>query len=193
MVRASMPFVQRLAVAFFLAAAPAIAVQARELDPAPTVSPALRPGQFVWHPDSAPAGPIAILVSLPLQRAFVFRGGTLIGLSTLSSGRPGYDTPVGAFTILQKEVDHKSSLYDDAPMPYMQRLTWDGVALHAGKISGQPESHGCIRLPATFAKKLFEATALGAAVIVTDEAPGSIEEAAALASPPDTDAIASAR
>ena len=145
-------------------------------------SDGLRPGQYRWTPAAAPAeGPVSIVVSLPLQRAYVFRGGALIGLSTISTGQPGYDTPVGRFTILQKRVDHRSNLYDDAPMPFMQRLTWDGVALHAGQISGEPESHGCIRLPRAFARNLYGITALGTTVVVIDQAPGTPEEALAMA------------
>lgn len=147
-------------------------------------SDGLRPGQYRWHPEAAPGdGPVAIVVSLPLQRAFVFRSGVLIGLSTISSGQPGYDTPTGTFPILQKEVDHHSNLYDDAPMPFMQRLTWDGVALHAGQIPGHPASHGCVRLPRAFAQRLYGVTALGSQVVVTDAAPASPEEALALAAP----------
>ena len=142
----------------------------------------LRPGQYRWHPEAAPAeGPVNIVVSLPLQRAWVFRGGVLIGVSTISSGQPGYDTPVGRFAILQKRVDHRSNLYDDAPMPFMQRLTWDGVALHAGQVAAEPVSHGCIRLPRAFAQRLYSVTALGTTVVVTDQAPGAPEEALALA------------
>ncbi len=142
----------------------------------------LRPGQYRWHPDAAPAeGPLAIVVSLPLQRAWVFRGGTLIGVSTVSTGQPGWDTPVGRFTILQKRVDHRSNLYDDAPMPFMQRLTWDGIALHAGQVPAEPASRGCIRLPRPFAQRLYGLTALGTAVVVTDQAPGAPGEALELA------------
>lgn len=142
----------------------------------------LRPGQYRWHPELGPTqGPVSVVVSLPLQRAFVFRAGVLIGVSTISSGQPGYDTPTGVFTILQKKVEHYSNIYDNAPMPYMQRLTWDGVALHAGQIPGHPASHGCVRLPRAFARLLFGVTELGAEVIVTDEAPIRAEEAIALA------------
>jgi hypothetical protein len=145
----------------------------------------LRPGQYRWHPEAAAAaaGPVAIVVSLPLQRAWVFRAGALIGLATISSGQPGYDTPAGSFRILEKDADHRSNRYDDAPMPYMLRLTWDGVALHGGAIPGRPASHGCIRLPRGFARQLFAVAGLGARVVVSDEAPGSPEEALALAAP----------
>ena len=142
----------------------------------------LRPGQARWLPAAATAadGSVSIVVSLPLQRAYVFRGGVLIAISTISSGQPGYDTPVGRFTILQKRVDHRSSLYDDAPMPFMQRLTWDGVALHAGQVLAEPASHGCIRLPRAFAQRLYGMTALGTTVVVTDQAPAAPDEVRAL-------------
>ncbi len=143
----------------------------------------LRPGQSRWLPEAATAtGAVSIVVSLPLQRAYVFRGGTLIGVTTISSGQPGYDTPLGRFSILEKQVTHRSSLYDDAPMPFMQRLTWDGVALHAGQVMAEPASHGCIRLPRAFAQRLYGMTALGTVVVVTDQAPNAPEEALALAS-----------
>jgi hypothetical protein len=143
----------------------------------------LRPGQSRWQPDAATAtGQLSIVVSLPLQRAYIFRAETLIGISTISSGQPGYDTPTGRFPILEKQVTHRSSLYDDAPMPFMQRLTWDGVALHAGQVAAEPVSHGCIRLPRAFAQRLYGMTALGTLVVVTDQAPNRPEEALSFAS-----------
>lgn len=127
-----------------------------------------KPGEFIWMPGIAPAGPLVIVVSLPLQQLHVYRNGVHIGASTISSGKPGHETPTGAFTILQKHAEHYSNLYDDAPMPWMQRLTWSGVALHAGRLPGRPASHGCIRLPDAFAKTLFSATRTGDLVLVTD-------------------------
>lgn len=129
---------------------------------------AMKPGEFLWAPDVAPAGPVMIIVSLPDQRAYVYRNGVPIGISTVSTGKEGHATPTGVFTILQKRVDHKSNLYNSAPMPYMQRLTWDGIALHAGNLPGYPASHGCIRLPKAFAQKLYGVTSLGLTVIITD-------------------------
>lgn len=129
----------------------------------------LGPNRFVWR-DTAQAGPVSVLVSIPDQRAYVFRGEVLIGAATISTGTDDKPTPTGSFTILQKAAAHRSNLYDDAPMPYMQRLTWDGVALHAGRNPGFPASHGCIRLPTAFAKRLFAVTELGATVEVTDAA-----------------------
>ncbi|MGJ3629261.1 L,D-transpeptidase family protein [Sphingomonas sp. MMS24-JH45] len=111
---------------------------------------------------------MSVLVSIPDQRAYVFRGERMIGAATVSTGTDDRPTPTGAFTILQKAAAHRSNLYDDAPMPYMQRLTWDGVALHAGRNPGFPASHGCVRLPTAFAARLFAATELGATVEVTD-------------------------
>lgn len=127
----------------------------------------LKPGQYLWAPQIAPNGPVMVIVSLATQRAVVYRNGVPIGISTVSTGRPGYETPSGVFVILQKHVEHYSSTYDNAPMPYMQRLTWGGVALHAGKLPGYPASHGCIRLPPEFARLLYGVTHRGMTVIVT--------------------------
>jgi hypothetical protein len=131
----------------------------------------LKPGEFIWAPQLAPEGPIAVLVSLSAQRAYVFRNGVRIGASTISSGKKGHKTPTGVFTILQKREKHYSNLYNNAPMPYMQRLTWDGIALHAGNLPGYAASHGCVRLPLAFSKALYKETSLGMTVIVTDDRP----------------------
>src|SRR5688500_3360987 len=121
----------------------------------------LKPGEFLWAPEVAPAGPVLPVVSLATQRAVIYRNGLPIGISTVSTGRPGYRTPTGVFTVLQRRVEHYSSLYDDAPMPYMQRLTWGGVALHGGNLPGYPASHGCIRLPQAFARLLYDVSHMG--------------------------------
>ena len=128
----------------------------------------LKPGQFLWAPQVAPAGPVLLVVSLATQRGVVYRNGVPIGISTVSTGRPGYETPTGTFVILQKRVEHYSNLYDNAPMPYMQRLTWSGVALHAGQLPGYPASHGCVRLPLKFAQLLYGVTHHGMTVVITD-------------------------
>lgn len=163
---------RRLASASLMIAASllvSVATQAETMDPLTLTEAAatLPPNRFLWTQNEA-QGPVSVLISIPDQRAYVFRGQTLIAASTVSTGRDDNPTPTGRFTILQKEAVHRSNLYDDAPMPYMQRLTWDGVALHAGRNPGFPASHGCIRLPTAFAKKLFDVTALGATVEVTD-------------------------
>jgi hypothetical protein len=130
----------------------------------------LKPGEWVWAPTVAPLGPILVYVDLSKQRATVYRNGVRIGVSTISSGRDGYATPTGVFTILQKDADHRSNLYNNAPMFYQQRLTWDGVALHAGGLPGYPESHGCVHLPIGFARALFAITTLGGTVVVEGDA-----------------------
>jgi hypothetical protein len=130
----------------------------------------LKPGEYVWEPELSPEGPVAILVSLPEQMAHVYRNGLEIGVTTVSTGRKGHRTPTGVFVILQKDKHHHSSIYHNASMPNAQRLTWDGVFLHAGGLPGYPSSHGCVHLPLEFSAKLFEITHLGAAVIVADDA-----------------------
>lgn len=135
----------------------------------------LKPGQYVWYPERAPAGPMAIVVSLPQQLVYVYRDGIRIGVSTCATGRPGHATPTGVFTILQKDADHHSSLYHDAPMPFTERLTWSGVALHAGSLPGYPDSHGCVHLPIAFSKLLFQVTQLGTPVIIADDASAPAE------------------
>ena len=140
------------------------------LGTAKTVVPAkLKPGEYLWVPEASPRGPIVMVVSLPEQLAYVYRNGVIIGASTISSGKKGHRTPTGVFTILQKHEDHYSNLYNAAPMPYMQRLTWSGIAIHAGKLPGYPASHGCVRMPYEFARKLFAETKAGLTVVVSDE------------------------
>jgi hypothetical protein len=126
----------------------------------------LRPGEYAWG-DAVADGAVTVAISVTLQRLYVYRGDTLVGVSAISTGRPGKDTPHGEFRILQKAKWHRSNLYSNAPMPFMQRLTWDGIALHAGYNPGYPASHGCIRLPAPFARALFEMTTLGSTVSVS--------------------------
>jgi lipoprotein-anchoring transpeptidase ErfK/SrfK len=162
---------------------PAYAAEVDDASEIVSEASTLRPGEYVWQPDRARSGEVEVVVSLPLQRAYVYRGDTLIGVATVSTGRAGYDTPVGSFNILQKRREHYSNRYNNAPMPFMQRLTWDGIALHGGPIPGRPASHGCIRLPTAFARRLFAETELGAAVHVTDLAPPSAELALAMVRP----------
>lgn len=130
----------------------------------------LKPGEWVWAPAVAPAGPLLVYVDLSTQRATVYRNGVRIAVSTVSSGKPGHTTPTGVFTILQKDANHHSSSYNNAPMPFTERLTWDGIALHAGGLPGYPESHGCVHLPYDFARALFGITSLGVTVVVDGNA-----------------------
>ena len=106
----------------------------------------LENGEFNWFPERSPGGPLLIIVSIPDQKVHVYRNGIRIAASTCSTGKPGHSTPTGVFKILQKDKHHRSSTYNNAPMPNMNRLTWSGIALHAGKLPGYPASHGCVRL-----------------------------------------------
>jgi lipoprotein-anchoring transpeptidase ErfK/SrfK len=126
----------------------------------------LRPGQFVWESRPAYINSLRMVVVLDIQRMYVFDGDDLVGFTTISSGKKGKETPTGVFKILQKKEYHESNIYANAPMPFMQRLTWDGIALHAGNLPGYPASHGCIRLPKTFAKSLYGATSMDGEVVV---------------------------
>lgn len=132
----------------------------------------LRNGQFGWDDRALAAtegGEVELVISVPAQMAYIFRDGQMIGATTVSTGKKGKATPLGLFEILQKREFHRSNLYSNAPMPFMQRLTWDGIALHGGELPGYPASHGCIRMPNAFARKLFSLTAMGGRVLVTDQ------------------------
>jgi hypothetical protein len=131
-------------------------------------------------PPPPPDGGVRILVSLPQQKAWVFDDGKLVDTTPVSTGKKGHSTPVGTFPILQKKVHHRSNKYSNAPMPFMQRLTWTGIAIHAGALPGYPASHGCIRLPRSFAKKLYSLTDFGTKVTITREKPGDAQAALAL-------------
>lgn len=129
---------------------------------------ALKPGEFTWTPDAVPAGPVVLVVSLPQQRVHVYRNGVRIAVSTISSGRRGYETQAGVFPIIERQAEHYSNKYDNAPMPFMLRLSYDGTALHAGHLPGYPASHGCVRLPLAFAEQLFGTVRRGTVVVVAD-------------------------
>jgi lipoprotein-anchoring transpeptidase ErfK/SrfK len=122
-------------------------------------------GTFTWLDENARVN--HIVVSLADQTLNAFDGSTLVGYSNISSGKPGHETPTGTFRISQKDVDHHSSIYDNAPMPFYMRLTNYGVGLHGGFIPGYPASHGCIRLPLGMARELYEHTQFGTPVTVT--------------------------
>ncbi len=110
--------------------------------------------------------PLQVVISIPGQSLKVFQGTKVIASSRISSGKAGHRTPTGVFSIIQKNRVHHSNIYNNAPMPNMQRITWSGIAMHAGRVPGYPASHGCIRLPYSFSKKLFRTTRMGAHVIV---------------------------
>jgi L,D-transpeptidase catalytic domain len=122
-----------------------------------------------------PKGPIQVIVSIGKQRLTLYANGVPVARSTVSTGTRSFPTPRGVFTVLQKRRVHHSNIYDGAPMPYMQRLTWSGVALHAGVVPGYPASHGCIRLPAGFARLLWGATRIGTRVVIARDDPAPVE------------------
>ena len=139
--------------------------------------------------------PIMAIVSLRSQRITVYDANGWILRAAVSSGQAGRETPAGIFSIIQKDAEHHSNLYDDAYMPHMQRLTWSGIALHGGLLPGHPASHGCVRLPFDFAAHLFDLTKPGMRVIVapSDVAPASIEHPTLFQPKPDAREAAAAR
>ena len=126
----------------------------------------LRPGQYLWRDVPAAAGAERVVVSLSDQLAYLYRGDTLMAVSTISSGKGEKPTPTGIFSVLDKRPMYRSKKYDNAPMPWMQRIDQYGVALHAGYNPGVPASHGCVRLPGAFAKKLYSVTDVGTPVYI---------------------------
>jgi hypothetical protein len=177
-----------LAIASQLCPAPALG-QGAVVSSAPELARAagrLKPGEWIWAPSIATSGPVLVYVDLSHQLATVYRNGVRIGVSTISTGKDGHETPTGVFTILQKDANHRSNKYNSAPMPFAQRLTWDGVALHAGGLPGYPESHGCVHLPMAFARALFGITALGVTVVIEGNAANHVTTTdASLLVPPD--------
>ena len=135
------------------------------------------------------------IVSLQNQRITVYDANGWILRAPVSSGQRGRETPAGIFSVIQKDADHHSNLYDDAFMPHMQRLTWSGIALHGGPLPGYPASHGCVRMPFDFAERLFDLTQMGLRVIVapTDVAPVEIAHPVLFQPKPGAGALAAAR
>ena len=125
----------------------------------------LKAGRYLWR-DVPGDGPTRVVISLGDQLAFLYRGSTLVAVSTISSGKPGKDTPTGVFPILEKQRFHRSIKYENAPMPFMQRIDKYGTALHGGHLPGHPASHGCVRLPGEFAAKLYQVTEVGTPVLI---------------------------
>lgn len=146
--------------------AAASAADTARMDMMDTFGPkVLKPGQYVWANDPG-SGPARVVVSLTDQMAYVYRGDRLVGVTTISSGKPGKDTPTGIFNVLEKQPMYRSKKYDNAAMPFMQRIDTYGIALHAGRNPGEPASHGCVRLPSAFAAKLYQVTSVGTPVFI---------------------------
>jgi len=126
----------------------------------------LKPGEYVWAATVPETGDPRVVVDLVTQMAYVYRGDALIGAASISSAKRGMITPLGRWTVLEKRKFYRSRKYDNAPMPYMQRLDEYGIAFHGGANPGYPASHGCIRLPMKFAEKLYGVTKLGSPVVI---------------------------
>jgi L,D-transpeptidase catalytic domain len=120
-------------------------------------------------PEKLPPGPLQIVISVRKQQLTLYAGGQAVAHSQVSTGVPGHPTPQGVFSIIQKQIYHESNIYSAAPMPYMQRITWSGVAMHQGVVPNHPASHGCIRLPPAFAKRLWSLTKVGVRVLIAQD------------------------
>ncbi len=162
-----------LSTIFFLASGLSVlAIEKGTAQPPDTVD--LKPNQYIWNPDASPTGPVGIIVDLTNQTVYIYRGGKQIGRSAASTGIKKHPTAAGTYTILTKNVEYHSEKYHEASMPFMERITWDGMAIHGGNNPGKPSSHGCIHVPLDFAEKLYGITKEGDTVLVSDlkEAPG---------------------
>ena len=176
------PLVSRLALAVALGAALAPSVAwAKHVRRAPV---AAADGTPRWT--ARPKGAVIIVVSLADERLTLYDDGVAVARTPVSTGVAGHETPRGIFTVIQKDRYHKSNIYSDAPMPFMQRITWSGIALHEGHVTGHPASHGCIRMPAAFAARLWPYTQMGVRVIVSnfDPKPEDISNANLFAAAP---------
>jgi lipoprotein-anchoring transpeptidase ErfK/SrfK len=126
----------------------------------------LKPGEYLWASAVPAAGETRVVIDRLIQTAYVYRGDKLVGAASVSTAKQGHITPLGEWTILEKRPFYRSKKYDNAPMPFMQRIDEYGIALHGGGTPGYPESHGCIHLPMKFAQKLYGLTKIGSKVII---------------------------
>jgi lipoprotein-anchoring transpeptidase ErfK/SrfK len=148
---------------------PALTIPSGYTTSACVQDPAL--ARFEWPvSDTALPAPVDnIIISIADQRLYVYQGQQLVAWSSVSSGKPGHETPTGDFTVSEKDLNHHSNLYEDAPMPYFMRLTDGGVGMHAGFLPGYPASHGCVRLPSEMARELYQRVESGTPVQITDD------------------------
>lgn len=127
---------------------------------------ALKPGEYKWVADIPADGDAKVVIDRLQQLFYVYRGGKLVGVASVSTGKKGRETPLGLWKVMTKKVKGYSRKYDNAPMPYMQMYDPKGIAFHAGPNPGYPASHGCVRLPLKFAEKLYGLTAIGTQVVI---------------------------
>src|ERR1700727_1477514 len=180
--RRGFPVIVTLAAMAVLAAPPADAA-ARQSRPAPTTE-ATAPRE---------AGePIMAIVSIMSQQVTFYDADGWILRAPVSTGTTGRETPAGVFAIIEKDKDHHSTLYDDAWMPNMQRITWNGIALHGGPLPGHAASHGCVRMPYDFAEKLFDKTRIGMRVIISPNDAAPVEFSDPVLFAPKAEALAAA-
>ncbi len=152
-------------LAAILAFAPSPAGAKAKHEPAPKRTDAASKGPF----GDIPKGPVEIFVSIDQQKLHLYSNGAHIADTSVATGVPSLPTPLGVFSVIQKQIFHRSNIYSGAPMPFMERITWSGVALHEGESIGHRASHGCIRMPREFAMRLYQLTRIGARVIVANE------------------------
>lgn len=126
----------------------------------------LKPGDYVWAEEMPKEGDPRVIIDLLTQTAYAYRGDVLVGAASISSAKKGKETPLGFWKVLQKKKFHRSRKYNNAPMPFMQRIDEFGIALHGGDNPGYPASQGCVRMPMKFAEKLYGLTRLGTEVII---------------------------
>lgn len=163
-----LPAAAAIALLVFAPAARVGAIQKGKAQP--THKTDLKPGEYVWDAKTAPEkGAVDIVISLAAQKLAAYVDGVLVGRSTISSGSKGRETPPGIYMILEKNLTHHSNKYHEASMPFMERLTWSGLAIHAGNTPGHPESHGCVHVPEDFAKKLYALTEEGNTVLIAND------------------------
>jgi L,D-transpeptidase catalytic domain len=171
--------IARNAIRGLIRAALAVAIGTTAAADANAYQRYVRPKPVERAATTAPArsaeGPLQIVVSIGSQRIFVYDKNGLVQTSIVSTGTGGFPTPMGVFAVLDKNVQHFSNIYGGASMPYMQRLTMSGVALHSGMVTGRPASHGCIRLPHAFAIEMFKLTKLGARVVIAANEPSPVD------------------
>lgn len=139
-----------------------------------------------------PVGPIIVAISIENQTLKLYDQNGLFAESPVSTGMSGHSTPMGVFSVIQKNKYHRSNIYSGAPMPYMQRITWSGVAMHAGVLPGYPASHGCIRMPMNFAMRMWGWTRMGARVVITpgEVSPSDISHPLLIARKPEAKPVA---
>lgn len=174
-------------------------VMSQPEEPAPQPRPK-RPRRVVTRSEkpareaSKPVGPLVIAISIDRQTLKLYDANGLYAETPVSTGMAGHTTPMGVFSVIQKQKFHRSNIYSDAPMPFMQRITWSGIAMHAGVLPGHPASHGCIRMPMAFAVKMYGWTRMGARVVIVpgDVSPSDISHPLLIAHKPEPTPVADA-